>query len=272
MTINSTENVFEKVAFNKLKTHIQTSIGVNCDAYRPEYLKRRLDIRLKATNSKTYGEYYRYLVANLGENSHLLNDLTVNFTMFFRDTDVFDYLSRTIFPAVFSSSVVRIWSAGCATGEEPYSLAILVSEFLKHHPSKATVTIFATDVDKEALAFAKKGEYTINPLKGVDEGLIAKYFTKEGNIFRVKDALKSFIRFGLHDLMTPSPNKGLDVVLCRNVMIYFSRESQEKVFMHFYDSLRQSGYLVTGKSEFLGGDLAKKFACLDLKSRIYKKA
>jgi chemotaxis protein methyltransferase CheR len=267
----ATENVFEKVAFEKLKKELHDTLKIDCDGYRPEYLKRRLELRLKATNAKTYGEYLRFFKANPQEHTNLLNQLTINYTYFFRDNDVYDTLKRTVFPDVFKSGIVRLYSAGCATGEEPYSLSMLVEEYQRMHQNKSNVTIYANDVDTEALAAAKRGEYSSAPLKDVDPRIIERYFTKEKETFKVKDFLKPRIRFGQADLNEPSPNRNLDIVLCRNVMIYFARQSQEKVFMHFYDALRKGGYLVTGKSEILTGEPSKKFTCIDLKCRIYKK-
>jgi chemotaxis protein methyltransferase CheR len=238
------ENFLEKMMFEKLKKEIHELIGVNCDGYRPEYLKRRIEIRLRATNSKTYGDYARYLKANPKEIDLLLNDLTVNYSLFFRDSDVFLFLKEKIFPEFSSSKTARIWSAGCATGEEPYSLAILANEYKEHSRIDFHATIYASDIDRDALAKAARGEYELNSLQGVEQSLIDKYFVHESKIFRVKNLVKGPVRFERHDLMTPPPHQTLDIVMCRNVMIYFSRESQQKIHMNFYGSLREGGYLI----------------------------
>lgn len=269
--MSSAENVFETMAFERLKKHLLESLGLNCEGYRPEYLKRRLDIRLKATNSKSYSEYLRYLRANPQENKLLLNDLTVNFTTFFRDSDVYHFLEKAVLPNLLSSKILRIWSAGCATGEEPYSLAILLSEILGGRVGDYFITIHASDIDTEALANASKGEYNKSQLNGLRQELVDKYFSSEGESRTINDDVKRFVRFKTHDLMTPFPHKNLDLILCRNVMIYFSRISQQTIHMNFYDALRVGGYLVTGKAEMLSGEPNKKFLPVDIKCRVYKK-
>jgi chemotaxis protein methyltransferase CheR len=261
----------ENIAFQKLKRLLNETVGLDCNCYRDDYLKRRFAVRLRATGTKTYSRYVRYLKKNATELPLVLNDLTINFTSFFRDMDVYVYLEKTILPRLFKSLEVRIWSAGCATGEEPYSLAILVHKLQEKETSNCKVTIFASDLDDDALAKAAKGEYNAKQLKGVDEAVINTYFSNNGTSYRVKDNVKRLIRFEKHDLMKPFPHKGLDLILCRNVMIFFSRESQRQVHMHFYDALRDWGYLVTGKSEILGGKAGKKFLCTDVNCRVYQK-
>ena len=258
--------------FEKLKKQIHEAIGLDCEGYRPEYLKRRLEIRLRATKSKTYSDYCRYLRANSQECDLLLNDLTINYSLFFRDSDVFLFLEQKIFPELLSSKNVRVWSAGCATGEEPYSLAVLANECRNRYAKDSQVIIYASDVDRDALAKAAKGEYDLKSLQNVEQSLIDKYFVREGELFRVKDSVKQSVRFERHDLMTSPIHQNLDLILCRNVMIYFSRESQQKIHMHFYDSLKDGGYLVIGKTEMLSGEPSKKFICIDPKTRAYKKA
>ncbi|MGD0978366.1 MAG: protein-glutamate O-methyltransferase CheR [Candidatus Bathyarchaeia archaeon] len=265
------ENFLEKIMFEKLKKQLREATDVDCEGYRPEYLKRRLEIRLRATNSKTYGDYARYLKANPKEHDLLLNDLTINYSLFFRDSDVFLSLKEKIFPEFFSSKTARIWSAGCATGEEPYSLAILANECKSRSTKDLQVTIYASDVDRDALAKAARGKYDLKSLQGVEQSLVDKYFAREGELFSVKDFVKQSVRFERHDLMTSPSHQNLDLVLCRNVMIYFSRESQQKIHMHFYDSLKEGGYLVIGKTEMLSGEPSKKFVCVDSGTRIYKK-
>lgn len=259
----------EQIAFQKLK-RIVTENGISVGGYREEYLKRRFEIRLRATGANTYGKYVSYLKRNPQEFDSLRNDLTINFTMFFRDSDVYEYLEKTLLTKLFeTSNPTRIWSAGCASGEEPYSLAILTRKILKdeNHP----VTIFASDIDKEALSTAKKGEYQLKQLGALNAAMIEEYFTKENSCFRVKDSVRSLIRFEQSDLMVPSMHQNIDLVLCRNVMIYFSKESQQKIHMHFYHALKDGGYFITGKSEILSGEPAEKFQPINQQTRSYRK-
>jgi chemotaxis protein methyltransferase CheR len=265
------KDLFENIAFQKLKKLLHDAIGFECDGYRDEYLKRRFTVRLRATGTNTYASYVRYLKKNPEEYILLFNDLTVNYTAFFRDVDVYRYLEKIILPRLFRSKTVRIWSAGCATGEEPYSLAILVHRVLGQALPNYRVTIFASDLDETALATAIKNEYKRKQLKGLNDTLIGKYFSNEDGVYRVKDFVRQMVRFEQHDLMKPSLREDLDLIVCRNVMIYFSKESQQRIHMRFYDALRKGGYLVTGKSEILSSEIRKEFSCIDVKCRVYQK-
>jgi len=247
--------------------------NINFEYYRESYLKRRLKIRLTATNTKTYSAYIQYLKANPSEYDILIKDLTINYTKFFRDPDVFSFLKKTILPELFSSKRwVRIWSAGCATGEEPYSVAMLVHELLKHRMKDCRVSIYASDLDRSALAKAKSGEYTSRMVQGVEERILNRYFEFDNDVYTVKNFVKQPIHFEEQDLMTPPRHRNLDVILCRNVMIYFSKEIQRKIYMNFYDSLRYGGYLITGKTELVPGEVSRKFVDINAKCRIYKKS
>ena len=261
----------ENIAFQKLKKILQESAGLNCSGYRDEYLKRRFDVRLRATECSTYGRYVVYVKKNPDEIQRLLNDLTINYTMFFRDTDVYTYLERTLLPKILIGKAVRIWSAGCATGEEPYSLAILVHKILGNRVNEQSVLILASDIDKDALAKAEAGKYHKKQLNNLSQIMIDKYFTKEGETYKVKSFIKPLITFEQFDLNNPSPRKDFDLVLCRNVMIYFSKEGQQHVHMNFYRALKQEGYFVTGKAEMLSGEPAEKFVSVDVKCRVYQK-
>ena len=269
----SDESFLGKVAFEKLKRVLTEGTGINFHCYRESYLKRRIKVRLNSTKTKTYPEYIRYLNANPDEFNLLLDDLTINYTKFFRDPDVYQFLKKAILPELLSSKRwVRIWSAGCATGEEPYSLAILVHEVLKHRLKDCHVTIYASDLDKTALEKAKSGEYDNRMIQGVKERLLNRYFDFDDKLYKVKNCVKELVHFEEQDLMTPPLRRNLDLILCRNVMIYFSREIQHKIYMHFYDSLREGGYFVGGKTELLGGEASTKFVDINAKCRVYRKS
>jgi chemotaxis protein methyltransferase CheR len=268
----SLQDFLENTAFQKVKRMITESAGLNTSGYRDEYLKRRFEIRLKATGANTYAKYIIYLRKNPDEFSKLLNDLTINYTTFFRDGDVYVQLEKSILPKLFQSkNPVRIWSAGCASGEEPYSLSILINKVLEKTRSSHEVTIFASDIDKDALSKAKRGEYLERHLSTLERPLIDKYFTKQGDLYRVNDSVRRIIHFEQFDLMKPTLHQSLDLILCRNVMIYFSKEGQQKIHMHFFNALREGGYLITGKSEILSGEPAQVFLPIDYLTRVYQK-
>ncbi len=269
---DSLQDFLEKMAFQKIKRMLHENAGVDCSGYRDEYLKRRFEIRLRATGTGTFGKYIVYLKKNSEEFKNLLNDLTVNYTMFFRDTEVYLYLEKVLFPKLFlSSRPTKIWSAGCATGEEPYSLGILVHKVLKKGIMSHPVTIFASDIDKEALATAAKGQYSLKQLGNLEPTLIDQFFKKEGEIYKINDCVRQIIHFHEFDLMAPPTYQDLDLILCRNVMIYFSKESQQKIHMNFFRALKEGGYFITGKSEILSGEPAAKFLPIDYQVRAYQK-
>ncbi len=267
----TSQQLLENIAFKKLKVLLNDSVGLNCDGYRDEYLRRRFEVRLRATGNNTYSKYLLYLRKNPAEIDKLLQDLTINYSMFFRDTDVYIYVEKNILPRFFRAKTIRIWSAGCATGEEPYSLAILVYKVFGEVMAKRQVTIFASDIDKEALSKAATGKYQPHQLQNLDDSSLNRFFTKQDNAYVIKDFVKQIIRFEQADLMKPPLHQNLDVILCRNVMIYFSRESQQQIHRHFYDSLVDGGYFITGKTEILIGELYKKFRNVDVGARVYQK-
>jgi chemotaxis protein methyltransferase CheR len=268
----SVEDFLENVAYQKLKRLLHETVGLDCNGYRDEYLKRRFAIRLRATGTNTYRRYVRYLQKNPEEYNLVIDNLVINYTTFFRDNDVYVHLEKSVLPRLFKSNKVRIWSAGCATGEEPYSLAILVHKLLGEKLSDYDVKILASDLDEDALAKAVKAEYSKKQLNGMRASLIAKYFSNNSELYQVKDFVKQLVSFEKHDLMKPSLRKGFDLILCRNVMIFFSRESQQQIHMHFCNALREGGYLVIGKAEVLSGEPSAKFLCDDVNCRVYQKS
>jgi chemotaxis protein methyltransferase CheR len=266
------KNYLENSAFQKIKRMITESAGLNMSGYRDEYLKRRFEVRLRATGANTYGKYIIYLNKHPEEFTNLLNDLTINYTTFFRDTDVYLHLEKKLLPKLFLSRMpVKIWSAGCASGEEPYSLSILVHKIWGKSLGVHPVTIFASDIDKDALSKAQNGVYGPRQLSTLDQLTIEQFFTKEGENFRVKSCLKDIIRFEQFDLMQTPIHTLFDLILCRNVMIYFSKEGQQHIHMNFYRALKDGGYFITGKSEMLSGEPAQVFTALDYHTRVYQK-
>lgn len=266
------QNYLEESAYNKVKRMITESAGLNTSGYRDEYLKRRFEIRLRATGANTYARYIIHLKKHPEEFTNLLNDLTINYTTFFRDSDVYQHIEKKLLPKfLFSKTPIKIWSAGCASGEEPYSLSILVHKVFGPSLTRNPVTIFASDIDKDALTKAQNGVYTARQLSTMDQRTIDKYFTKEGESYHVKDFLKSIIKFEQFDLMKAPMHVNLDLILCRNVMIYFSKEGQQHIHMNFYRALRDGGFFITGKSEILSGEPAQVFTALDYITRVYQK-
>ena len=175
-------------------------------------------------------------------------------------------------PKIFQAkNHIRIWSAGRASGEDPYSLAILIHKILGKQIGNPQVTIFASDIDKDALSKVSKGNYQQRHLNTMNESLIQQFFTKEEGCYKVKDFVRGIIRFEQFDLMKPAAHQNLDLVLCRNVMIYFSKEGQQHIHMGFYNALKDGGCFITGKSEILPGEPSKRFVTIDNQTRVYQK-
>ena len=174
-------------------------------------------------------------------------------------------------------NMMRIWSAGCANGEEPYSIAILLLELLGEKWKNYNITIFATDIDTDALDNAKTGIYSEESVAEVKKGLLDKYFHFDGN-YRIKEYVKEMVDFSYHDLTSEkfiAPTKSVfvnfDLILCRNVLIYFSRTLQDKVFSNFKKDLNKKGYLILGEAGTLPDDFKSDFVCVDSLSKIYQR-
>lgn len=259
--------------FTLLKRFIEQTLKIQCSNYKEDYIKRRLLSRMRSTGTSTYDEYLRYLRANTLELDLLRNALTINVTEFFRDADVYDILRKEIFPALFSRrKKVRIWCAGCSTGEEPYSLAMILSEAMTLD-REISVQIYATDIDEVVLGKAKEGIYPVKAMGKLTEAQIHRHFTKlpDGN-FQARSHLKELIRFRPHDLMSGQPiSRYLDMISCRNVTIYFTEKQKDDLVRMFHGALVTGGYYVMGKTEYLGREVEGLFVPVNSLQKIYMK-
>jgi two-component system CheB/CheR fusion protein len=228
--------------------------GIDFRSYKTPTIMRRLKRRMAATGALTIAEYSRHVEENPEEYRQIVNSFLIKVTEFFRDPDLFEYLKTEILPELINEareqgSQLRIWSAGCATGEEGYSLAILLSEVLGEQAGRFDTRIFATDVDGDAVNFARHGIYPASALSNLSEEQIERYFVREDGHYQVRKSVRGMIVFGEHDLVQRSPFPRIDLVLSRNVLIYFTPELQRRVLQLFAHSLRDGGYLVLGKAE-----------------------
>ncbi len=265
----------EDLAFELLLRYLGSRFGLDFKQYKPNYLRRRIGVRMRATGCGDFLQYRQYVRQHPEEYGKLINDLTINVTEFFRDPDVFEALRDQVIPEIIGykrrvgSYNLRAWSAGCATGEEPYSLSILFLEALRGREQEEpwTVRITATDLDDKAIEAARAGYYeSVRLLPGME---LRRYFHHEGKGYRVKDEVRRPVRFLLLDLVRQPPLRHLDLVLCRNVLIYFEREKQEKILDIFSRCLRSGGFLVLGKSETIVGHGGSEFRPYRRKERIY---
>jgi len=244
--------------------------------YKGTSLERRLQKRLDALNLKSYKDYIVRLSQDPAEYDRLINAFLINVTEFFRDRDAFDVVRDKILPDVIGGKTgkrpgLKIWSAGCATGEEAYSMAILLNEILASKADNFGVSIYGTDIDRDSLEKAKAAAYRMEIVNDkITDEILNKYFVKNVCL-RVKDSVKKNCHFMFHDLVLDKPFKAMDIILCRNVAIYFERTLQEKIYMDFSDALNKKGHLFLGKAESLIGPVQEKFEVIDKRWKIYQK-
>jgi chemotaxis methyl-accepting protein methylase len=262
----------DEAGFRALTGKIARERGFACGSYKDQCLRRRIAVRMRATGAADYASYAAVLDRRPGEWDRLLDALTINVTKLFRNADTWDAIARTVVPvlAARDGSAIRAWSAGCSSGEEPYSLAIVAH---RHAPADAAARwrILATDIDEGSLARARAAAYPEAAFAETPPAVRARYFSPEAPHVVTPDA-RALVRFERRDLLADPPPPGpFHLVLCRNVIIYFDRESQERLFSTFHDVLAPGGFLVLGKTETLLGPARSHFAPVDQRQRIYRK-
>jgi len=259
--------------FQTLKKTIEKLLGIQCQCYKEDYIKRRVLSRMRITGKEHYRDYNSYVLSDKKEQELLRNALTINVTKFYRDKEVFDLIKSEIFPEIIrNKGRMRIWSAGCATGEEPYTLALIIHD-LTRLKTDVQITIFATDLDREALKKAKAGVYEKRSLENLSENQIRRHFTvTEDDKYEVKPHLKEMIRFSQHDLMSGKPvTNYLDMILCRNVTIYFTEEQKNELAKMFNPALTLKGFYVMGKTEFMSRKVEDLYEPYNTLQKVYTK-
>ena len=261
-------------AFQELLDFIKQSRGFDFTAYKPSSLMRRIQKRMGMLGIESYADYLVHLEVHPDEFSQLFNTILINVTGFFRDPAAWQYIAEEAIPSIISQKEpeepIRIWSTGCATGEEAYSAAILLSEALGEDQYRERVKIYATDVDEDALNKARFATYTEKSVEGVPEEMLSKYFDQVGGNYTIDKELRRAVIFGRNDLIQDAPISRVDLLICRNTLMYFNAEAQSRILARFHFALRNYGYLFLGKAETLltHGDL---FRPADLMLRIFNK-
>lgn len=251
--------------------------GLDMAQYRPRYVERRLAARLHALNLHTYRQYSAYLDEHPEEYAKLLDTLTINVTQFFRDPTVFELFRKEILPALFAEKtarhqrMIRVWSAGCATGQEPYSLAMSFLSAMEAEKRDFLLTVLGTDLDRSALEVARKAEYDISLVDQIPRADQNRYVQLSADSFKIKPEVTRLCRFDYLNLFEDKPIHVVDVIFCRNVFIYFSREEQERVLGVFWSALSRGGYLVLGRSERIGPQVTHDYELVSGRERIYRK-
>ncbi len=256
---------------------VKNRYGVDLSHYRSTCLYRRVLHRMAMASCEDIEEYIGRLTTDSDEMEKLMDIVTIHVTEFFRDRDVFGLLERGYVPALVAEKetsghgIVRSWSAGCATGEEAYSMAMMIDRAVSRVSPNMHIEVYGTDVSEDSCRTARKGVYSNEKIKGLPADLRDGYFEKEGRSWKVTSRLRSLVRFRPHDLFTMSPYSHLDLIMCRNVLIHFEHEVRDEIIMNFFGSLQDRGLLVLGKSEALSGPLEDLFELLEPRCKIYRK-
>lgn len=258
--------------------------GVDFSGYRRAMLLRRLAARMAKLHLTSQAAYLARLKSVPAECDRLLETIAINVSSFFRNALVFELMRETILPEIIerkrrgSPGDIRVWSAGCGNGEEAYSIAILVHDLLKGEQSNGCPYIFATDIDAAALATARVGAYERESFATTKLGVIDRYFKPTKTGFQVRPFLRKMVRFSWHDLASDgivAPPESIfgafDLVLCRNVLIYFQREHQVRILARLHKAIAGNGYLVLGEAESLDEQVQHQFVTVDRKNRIFQR-
>ena len=247
--------------------------------YKRGTISRRLERRLHATGAKTYLEYVQFLDAHPEEHERLADDLTIKVSGFMRNPYTFQQVSRLVLPELVAYKKERgqhklsFWSTACAHGEEPYSIAMLLTAFLGQRVRDFSVSIYATDISQHALHKAQAGRYSPHEIKDLSPAILEHYFTHQDEGYAINSNLQQMVDFSSFDLVSGKNPlfMNLDCVFCCNILIYLQKQLQERVLSMLYDSLASPGYLVLGEVETPTDNLRGRLECLDNKAKIYKK-
>jgi two-component system, chemotaxis family, CheB/CheR fusion protein len=256
-----------------LLEYLRRSRGFDFTGYKRSSLTRRINRRMLAISITSYEDYVDYLEVHPHEFDLLFNTILINLTAFFRDPDTWAYLADEIIPRIVAAKrpreTIRVWDAGCASGEEAYTIAMVLAETLGEKEFRERVKIYATDVDDEALAQARQASYRARQMGAVPPNLVERYFEQVNDRHVFRKELRRSVIFGRHDLLQDAPISRIDLLVCRNTLMYFNSEAQASILTRFNFALNDDGYLFMGKAEmlFAHGNL---FVPADMKRRIFR--
>lgn len=249
-------DILNDTDFEKFRALIYNESGIHFSSSNRTILESRLKERLRIAKLDTVGEYYRHVTGNQEELKVLLDAVTTNLTRFFRNTAHWETFENYIVPDLVGRKrrtmdrKIRVWSAGCSTGEEPYTIAMELSEIL---PPDFSFDVLASDLSLKSVLTGQEGFYAESRMNGIPEKFLSKYFEKREGGYQVVDSIRKTIRFDYHNLKNDSGHRNLDIIFCRNVLIYFDEAAQEAVVNRFWDALAPHSYLFIGHSESLFG-------------------
>ena len=269
----------EEELFNQVKRHLLKSRGVDLSGYSSSFVGRAIRKRISRSDIPDYLGYVKLLMRSETETNELLNALSINVTEFFRDKGAFESFQVKVIRKLLEGKIaggggiLRIWSAGCATSQETYTLMMCLAEEVRRvrGQSLPLISVLGTDLSARAISRAKQGIYSEEEVKGVPDKYRDIYFVKKNNEYEISDELRKRTRFMRENLLDTPSSKFFDAVVCRNVLIYFSRPMHDAVMHHLHEALRIEGYLMLGRTEALVGQMRSKFAVVDQENRILRK-
>lgn len=257
----------------KILALLRTRVGTDFTFYKPNTIIRRIEKRISVNQIDSIENYLSFINRSPNEAKILYKELLIGVTKFFRDGEAYDIIEKKVIPKIFEkkspSDPIRVWTVGCSTGEESYSLAILFREQMEKIGKNYDVKIFATDIDKDAVEYASAGIYPDSIIADVSPERLKRYFKKSNNSYKVNEAIRQSVIFATHNILKDPPFSKIDLISCRNLMIYFQSIMQKKVLSAFRFSLNKNGYLFLGASETVG-DLSQFFKVIDNKWKIYQ--
>ena len=257
--------------FEALLTYLKEARGFDFTGYKRSSLMRRVSRRMSQAGIESYSDYLDHLQVHPDEFTALFNTILINVTGFFRDPEAWDHLRAEVLPPIIAGEgPIRIWSAGCASGQEAYTLAIAFAEALGPEEFRRRVKIYATDVDEDGLNQARHASYNEREITGLPPEYGERYFEVVGTRYTFRSDLRRSVIFGRNDLIQDAPISRIDLLVCRNALMYFNAETQSRILSRFHFALAAEGVLFLGKAEMLlsHGDL---FTPVDLKRRIFRK-
>jgi chemotaxis protein methyltransferase CheR len=267
----------DDAAFAALTRRISREIGLSLDAYKDKCLRRRIAVRMRACGVHTFADYQSLLDTTPSEYERLKDAITINVTRFYRNAETWNMLRNRLLGDICENGGehVRAWSAGCSSGEEAYTLAVLMAEYYDRQgcPERlGKVSVDATDIDRQCLTLARAGRYRREALADVPADLAERYFEADGDGCRVIDRVRRRVVVKSLDLNSERPpHRDYRLIVCRNVVIYFGRATQERVFLAFAEALAPGGILVLGKVESLFGPARDRLTLLDPRERVYRR-
>jgi chemotaxis protein methyltransferase CheR len=235
------------LGYSEFKKQVGALCGIDLSNYKSQQMDRRINSFMGLWNVTNYDEYFDLLKRNPKTLNEFINKLTINVSEFYRNPERFEELQQQILPKLLQQhSLIRIWSAGCSDGSEPYSIAIIVKEL----KVEQQVRIIASDIDRQILHKAQEGLYAANEIKSIPSEVVVKYFIEEANHkYRLLDSVKKMVDFRIQNLLSDPFESNLDLIVCRNVVIYFTEEAKNELYRRFITALRPGGYILVGGTE-----------------------